>query len=31
VKNPAGIDRLYAWVKDGKGHAATANQPFEVR
>jgi hypothetical protein len=24
-------NRLYAWVKDGKGHAATANQPFEVR
>ena len=22
---------VYAWVKDGKGHAASANQPFEVR
>jgi hypothetical protein len=33
VKAPAkpGIYRLHAWVKDGKGHAATANMPFEVR
>jgi len=33
VKAPdkPGIYRLYAWVKDGKGHAATANAPFEVR
>jgi hypothetical protein len=22
---------VYAWVKDRKGHAASANQPFEVR
>lgn len=26
-----GVYRLYVLVKDGKGHAATANQPFEVR
>lgn len=26
-----GIYRLHVWVKDGKGHAATANMPFEVR
>lgn len=26
-----GVYRLYVWAKDGKGHAATANQPFEVR
>lgn len=33
VKAPAkpGVYRLHAWVKDGKGHAATANMPFEVR
>lgn len=33
VKAPAtpGIYRLHVWVKDGKGHAATANMPFEVR
>jgi hypothetical protein len=26
-----GIYRLHAWVADGKGNAATANMPFEVR
>lgn len=26
-----GVYRLYVLVKDGKGHAATANQPLEVR
>ena len=26
-----GVYRLYVWIKDGKGHVATANQPFEVR
>jgi hypothetical protein len=33
VKAPAkpGIYRLHIWVKDGKGHAATANMPFEVK
>lgn len=33
VKAPAkpGIYRLHVWIKDGKGHAATANWPFEVR
>ncbi len=33
VKAPAkpGVYRLHVWVKDGKGHAATANAPFEVR
>jgi hypothetical protein len=27
----AGIYRLHVWVKDGKGQAATANWPFQVR
>jgi len=33
VQVPAqpGIYRLYVWIKDGKGNAATANMPFEVR
>jgi hypothetical protein len=33
VKAPEtpGIYRLYVWIKDGNGHAATANAPFEVR
>ncbi len=33
VKAPdsPGIYRLHVWIKDGKGHAATANAPFEVR
>jgi hypothetical protein len=33
VQGPAkpGIYRLYVWIKDGKGHAATANMPFEVK
>jgi hypothetical protein len=26
-----GVYRLYVWVKDGKGNAATANAPFGVR
>lgn len=26
----SGIYRLYVWVSDGKGNAATANTPFEV-
>jgi hypothetical protein len=26
-----GVYRLHVWIKDGKGHAATANAPFEVR
>lgn len=26
-----GTYRLHVWIKDGKGHAATANLPFEVR
>jgi len=31
VPDKPGIYRLHVWVKDGKGHAATANTPFEVR
>lgn len=31
VPEKSGIYRLHVWVKDGKGHAATANAPFEVR
>lgn len=33
VKTPTkpGVYRLHVWIKDGKGHAATANKPFEVR
>lgn len=33
VTTPAkpGVYRLHVWVKDGKGHVATANQPFAVR
>jgi hypothetical protein len=33
VQAPAkpGIYRLYVWISDGKGHAATANTPFEVK
>lgn len=26
-----GVYRLHVWVKDGKGHVATANTPFEVK
>jgi hypothetical protein len=26
-----GVYRLHVWVRDGRGHAATANLPFEVR
>lgn len=26
-----GVYRLYLWVKDGKGHCATATAPFEVK
>ena len=29
--NKAGDYRLYLWVSDGKGHAATANVPFTVK
>jgi hypothetical protein len=33
IQAPAkpGHYRLYVWIRDGKGHAATANTPFEVR
>ena len=33
VKAPTkpGVYRLYVWAKDGKGHAATANHPLNVR
>lgn len=31
VPEKPGIYRLHVWVKDGAGHAATANAPFEVR
>jgi hypothetical protein len=33
VKAPGkpGVYRLHVWARDGKGHAATANVPFEVR
>lgn len=33
VKAPSkpGVYRLHVWIKDGKGHAATANAPLEVR
>lgn len=33
IKTPAqpGVYRLHVWVRDGKGHAATANAPIEVR
>ena len=31
VPEKPGIYRLHVWVKDGEGHAATANAPFEVR
>jgi hypothetical protein len=26
-----GVYRLHVWISDGKGHAATANVPFEVK
>jgi hypothetical protein len=28
--NKSGIYRLHVWIKDSKGHAATANTPFKV-
>jgi hypothetical protein len=31
VPEKPGIYRLHVWVKDGEGHVATANAPFEVR
>ena len=33
IKAPAraGVYRLYVWITDGKGHAATGNAPFEVK
>lgn len=31
VPDKPGIYRLHVWIRDGKGHAATANAPFEVR
>ena len=33
VRAPAkpGVYRLHVWVRDGRGHAATANMPFEVK
>ena len=31
VPNQPGRYRLHVWVSDGKGHAATANAPFEVK
>jgi hypothetical protein len=33
IQAPAqpGLYRLYVWIRDGKGHAATANYPFEVK
>lgn len=33
IKAPArgGVYRLYVWITDGEGHAATGNAPFEVK